>query len=99
MLRHIVSWKLTGADIAEIDAQVERIAGHLEQLEGRIPEIISITVVRNVVNPGQNFDGAVIADFEDADALQAYIEHPLHVEAAAYLKSVTAQRACVDYLV
>lgn len=99
MLRHIVSWKLTGADVAEVDAQVERIADDLESLAGRIPEIISIRVVRNVVNPEQNFDAAVIADFEDADALRAYIEHPAHVDAAAYLKSVTVQRACVDFVV
>lgn len=97
MLRHIVLWKLTGADIAEVDEQVERIADDLESLAGRIPEILSISVVRNVVNPAQNFDAAVIADFEDADALKRYIEHPAHVEASAFLKSVTAQRACVDY--
>lgn len=97
MLRHIVLWKLTGGDVAEVDEQVDRIARDLESLAGRIPEILSIKVVRNVVNPGQNFDAAVIADFEDADALKAYIRHPDHVEASAYLKSVTAQRACVDY--
>lgn len=99
MLRHIVSWKLDGGDVAEVDAQVERIADDLESLAGRIPEIISIRVVRNVVNQGQNFDAAVIVDVEDADALRAYIDHPAHVEAAAYLKSVTVQRACVDYIV
>ncbi|HEU4806980.1 MAG TPA: Dabb family protein [Homoserinimonas sp.] len=99
MLRHVVSWKLTGSVVAEVDEQVEHIARDLESLAGRIPEVISIKVVRNVVNPGQNFDAAVIADFEDADALQAYIRHPDHVEASAFLKSVTAQRACVDYLV
>lgn len=97
MIRHIVSWKLTGTDIAEVDAQVERIAADLESLVGRIAEIRSIQVVRNVVNPRQNFDAAVIADFDDTDALLRYIEHPAHVEASAYLKSVTAQRACVDY--
>lgn len=97
MLRHIVSWKLSGADVAEVDEQVEHIARDLESLAGRVPEVISIRVVRNVVNPGQNFDAAVIADFEDADALLAYIRHPDHVEASAFLKSVTVQRACVDY--
>lgn len=99
MLRHVVSWKLSGADIAEVDEQVERIAADLEGLAGTIPEILSIRVVRNVVNPGQNFDAAVIADFEDADALKRYIVHPAHVDASAFLKSVTVQRACVDYLV
>ena len=99
MLRHVVSWKLSGADIAEVDEQVERIAADLEGLAGTIPEIISIRVVRNVVNPAQNFDAAVIADFEDADALNQYIAHPAHVDASAYLKSVTVERACVDYLV
>jgi hypothetical protein len=97
MLRHIVSWKLSGSDIAEVDEQVEHIATDLEGLVGVIPEIIDIRVVRNVVKPGHNFDAAVIADFEDADALQRYIDHPAHVDASAYLKSVTMQRACVDY--
>lgn len=99
MLRHVVSWKLDGRDVAEVDEQVSRIAADLEALAGRIPEIISIRVVRNVVNQGHNFDAAVIADFENADALNTYIEHPAHVEAAGYLKSVTVQRACVDYIV
>jgi hypothetical protein len=99
MLRHIVSWKLAGADIAEVDEQVERIAADLEGLVGKIPEIINIRVVRNVVNPGQNFDAAVIADFEDENALRRYVAHPAHVEASAYLKSVTERRACVDYVV
>lgn len=98
MLRHIVSWKLTGEDVAEVDAQVERIASDLESLVGRIPEILSLRVVRNVVNPGTNFDAAVIADFEDAAALETYISHPAHVDAAGYLKSVTAERACVDFI-
>lgn len=97
MIRHIVSWKLTGTDIAEVDEQVERIAADLESLVGRIPEVRSLRVVRNVVNPGQNFDAAVIADFDDVNALHRYIDHPAHVEASAYLKSVTARRACVDY--
>ena len=97
MLRHIVSWKLTGADISEVDEQVERIAQDLESLAGRIPGLRGIQVVRNVVNPGRNFDAAVIADFDDEAALRAYIEHPAHVEAASYLTSVTVQRACVDY--
>jgi hypothetical protein len=98
MLRHIVSWKLTGSDAAEVDEQVTRIAQDLEALAGRIPGLGDIRVVRNVVNPGQNFDAAVIADFDDEAALRGYIEHPAHVEAAAYLTSVTAQRACVDYV-
>ena len=34
---------------------------------------------------------------DDADALRAYIAHPDHVEASAFLKSVTVQRACVDF--
>lgn len=99
MLRHIVSWKLTGEDAAEVDAQLERIAQDLEALVGQIPELLSLSVVRNVVKHGQNYDGAVIADFDDAEALHTYIEHPAHVDAAAYLKSVTAERACVDYIV
>jgi maleate cis-trans isomerase len=99
MLRHIVMWKLSGEDVAEVDQQVERIADDLESLAGRIPEILSISVVRNIVHPGQNFDAAVIADFEDAGALQRYIDHPAHVEASSFLKSVTVQRACVDYLI
>lgn len=99
MIRHVVMWKLNGADEAEVDQQVARIRDDLESLQGRIPEILAIRVVRNVVDAGTNFDASVIADFDDADALQRYIEHPAHVEGAAYLKSVTVQRACVDYLV
>ena len=97
MLRHIVTWKLTGESPAEVDEQVDRIARELEALGPLVPEIDSIRVVRNVLKHGHNFDGAVIVDVADEAALEAYMQHPAHVEAAGYIKSVTAERAAIDF--
>lgn len=99
MLRHIVSWKLTGETPAEVDGQYARIKSELEALDALVPEIRSISVKRNVLNPGQNFDVAVVADFDNEAGLVAYLVHPAHLEAGSYIKSVTQARACVDFIV
>jgi heme-degrading monooxygenase HmoA len=98
MLKHIVAWKLTGETPEEVDAQAAKIKQLLEDLAGVIPEIASISVVRNVVAAEANSDVAVVSEFADEGALNAYLKHPAHLEAGKYIKSVTAARAAIDYL-
>jgi hypothetical protein len=41
----------------------------------------------------------LVAEYDDAAALARYQVHPAHVEAGAYVKSVTAERMAVDFVV
>ena len=95
---HLVSWKLTATDPAEKAEQVAQMAARLGGLVGVIDEIQSLRVGPDVVG-GSNWDVALVAEFADEAALARYQVHPAHVEAGAYVKSVTAERMAVDLVV
>lgn len=96
-IRHIVLWKLA-ADEADTRAlHAEQIAEKLLALKGVVAEIDHIEVGRNVVNPQSNWDVALVSEFADAAALERYQVHPAHQEAAAFVRSVVADRSSVDY--
>lgn len=93
MLTHIVFFKLKDPSAANLD----KAAGVLKALKGRIPSLRSMTAGVDVVRSERSFDVALVAVFDDLAGLEAYRVHPLHVEAANYLKSVSTAIAAVDY--
>lgn len=96
MIRHIVLFELTSTDPAEKDAQVAEAKAQLEALVGVVPGLRAMDVSRNVAYEGQNMDFALVADFDDLAAMEAYLVHPEHVKAAAYIGSIRAGRAAID---
>ena len=57
----------------------------------------SLSVGTNVAVPESNADVSLVLDLDDLDALQAYQEHPAHLEVVAYIRSVTGSRMAVDF--
>jgi hypothetical protein len=94
---HVVSWKLAATDFAERAEHAAQITARLGGLVGVIEEIRSLRVGPDVVG-GANWDIALVAEYDDEAALARYQVHPAHVEAAAYVKSVVAERMAVDLL-
>jgi hypothetical protein len=95
-IRHVVSWKLATTDEAERAEQAAEIKRGLESLPAVIPELRSLQVGVNAL-PGDNFDVVLISDFDDVDGIQAYLDHPAHLEVAGYIRSVVGSRAAVDF--
>lgn len=98
-LRHIVSWKLNGETFAARNGQAARIADALEALRERIPEIRDINVYRNELHEGSNFDLTLIADFDDADGMATYADHPEHLPVVEMIKGMVTDRVAVDFTV
>lgn len=96
-IRHIVLWKLAADDADTRALHAEQIAEKLLALRDVISEIEHIEVGRNVAYPQINWDVALVSEFADTDALERYQVHPAHQEAAAFVRSVVAERASVDY--
>jgi len=98
MIQHIVLWKLKAeAEGRTAGENAVLIKEKLEGLYGKIPEIKSIRVELKTLKIEGNFDVALIAKFESEAALYAYQKHPLHEEAAAFVKKVNEGRAAVDF--
>ena len=96
MIRHIVAWKLAAEDAAERRAQATKIADDLMALRGVVPSIIDISVGPDILGGG-NWDVALVADFADAAALDAYMTHPDPQAVVAYVRSVVQDRVAVDF--
>lgn len=97
MVKHIVLWnfveQLTEEERKEAGAKMKEI---LEPLKDQIPGVVSLKVQMNEL-PSSNRDVALIGEYESVEALNGYVVHPLHVEAGKYVRSVTCNRACIDY--
>jgi len=97
MIRHVVSWKLNGADAAARAEQAATITATLTALPALIPEILALQVGTNVAYPDSNWDVVLIADYESLAGLEAYQVHPDHVAATHVIKPLVASRSNVDF--
>ena len=99
MIKHVVLFKL--AAFAEGNSKHENalyLKDKLENLESLIPELSKIEVVLNI--PGvsdQNFDLMLIAEFENLQDLDVYINHPEHVKVGSFLSKVRTDRSAIDF--
>ena len=97
MIRHVVSWKLNGADAAARAEQAATITATLSALPAVIPEIVALQVGTNVAYPESNWDVVLIADYESLAGLEAYQVHPDHVAATHVIKPLVSSRSNVDF--
>ena len=99
MIRHVVSWKLNGADATARAEQAATIAATLTALPAVIPEILALQVGTNSAYADSNWDVVLIADYDSLAGLEAYQVHPDHVAATHVIKPLVASRAAVDFTV
>lgn len=96
MIRHIVSWRLAAEDAAQREADARGVKQRLEALRGAVAaERIEVGI--DLGDTDGNWDVVLVSDFATRDDLAAYQAHPLHVEAAGFIRSVVDARSCVDY--
>lgn len=95
MVKHIVTFKLTGTD-AERREVAEKFKAALEALPGQIDVLRSIEVGINE-NPAESWDVVLTAVVDTLADVDIYAKHPAHVAAADLLAGHKADRACVDY--
>jgi len=99
MVKHIVLWNFLDTMTEEQKKEaVERMKQLLEPIKELVPGALDIQVIGNEIS-SSNRDVALISTFETPEALATYQTHPAHVEAGKYVRSVTCDRACMDYTV
>lgn len=96
MIRHIVTWRLAADDAQQRAADAAGIKERLEGLRGVVvAERIDVGV--DVGATAGNWHVVLDSDFATEADLAAYQVHPAHQAAAAFVRSVAAERSCVDY--
>ncbi|GAA2245355.1 Dabb family protein [Herbiconiux moechotypicola] len=96
MIRHVVAWKLSATDPAQKAADAAAITALLSSLPPLIPSIASLTVGPNVAYFEKNWDVVLVADYATLADLDAYQQHPAHLEVAPQVAALVSDRASVD---
>ena len=99
MIRHIVMFQLKehalGKPALENALEAKR---KFYGLAGRIPSLRRFEVgINSEEAPGDNFHIVLVCEFEDAAGLNAYQDHPAHMEFGAFMSRIREKRACIDY--
>ena len=91
MIKHIVMWKLKDPrDAARFKAQLDRC-------KGLVPGMREFEAAVRTDGLEANVDVVLVSAFDDKAALQAYLEHPVHVEVSAVLGGLRESRTVLDY--
>ncbi|MGO2060663.1 MAG: Dabb family protein, partial [Microbacterium gubbeenense] len=96
MIRHIVMFGVDADNDTDRNAKITEAAVRLEKLVGVVPGLRSMTVGANGVDIEGNYDFALVADLDDADALGVYANHPAHLEVSSFIGSFKTTRAAID---
>ena len=99
MVKHIILWRLRD-DLAPEEKQhvKQDIKAGLEGLAGRIPGLLSISVIVDGRLDSSNADIMLDSTFTDEASLKAYAVHPEHVAVAdGKVRPYTSLRTCLDF--
>ncbi len=94
MITHIALIKLVHANVETIEAAKAALA---RLGEGKIPQLRHFEVGANIVHSYRSYDLAVVAKFDNLEDLQAYQNHPDHLEVVKYLQANRRSVITVDY--
>lgn len=99
MIRHIVMFKMKpeshGKTALENALEAKERA---EKLIDLVPTLDKLEVCINTEKASpDNYEFALVCDFADIDALNAYQVHPEHVAFGQFINPRRELRACIDY--
>lgn len=94
MIRHVAVFRFVPEFTAEDRASWMRL---LRSLPAQVPGLRSLTVGEDMLGGPASHEIAVVADFDDLDALEAYNQHPVHQEVLRISAPVKRSLAVVDF--
>ncbi len=98
MIRHIVMWKLKNeAEGASKKENAERLRRMIEALREPIPQIVELEVGFQMEPAENGFDVALVSSFRTRSDLELYQKHPEHQKVITFVRSVTRERAALDF--
>lgn len=94
MIKHIVFFKFKPETT---DAERKQALDGLRGLPDKIDVIREFEIGEDVLRSPRSWDGALIATYDDLEALDKYIRHDDHAAAAVKLRALCDEIGAVDY--
>lgn len=95
MLKHLVFWKLKEPD--NIEKAYSQLLNYVPVLMQDIKELEELSINMNTIPIEGNFDIVLSASFQNEEALKIYASHSTHVAFAKFIKTITVERAAIDF--
>jgi hypothetical protein len=100
MIRHVVMWVFPEESAGRTRAQnVARASELLRGLPAAIPGIRRLEVGTDELGGERQAHLMLESELDDWDALEAYQQHPAHLEVVAFFREAGTTRLAVDYQV
>lgn len=93
MIKHIVLWTFK----ENAQDKIDTAAKMLVSLNGKVPQLLSIEVGRNLFSGGNHYQLGIVTKFNSIEDLEAYRIHPEHVKVADFLANIVEKRANIDF--
>lgn len=93
MITHVVIFKLKDKS-PEV---LKKVKESLESLRDRVPGVRGLETGIDVLKSPRSYDIALTVKFDSLAGLDAYQNHPYHLEVAGYIATVRESVAVVDY--
>lgn len=97
MIRHVVAFQLLAESPEQRATDAAGIRSILEPLKDEIPGVLALDVRFDLGLVATHWPVILISDYPDNATLEAYQAHPAHREAIAWINTVVADRAVVDF--
>lgn len=95
MIRHIVLFKFKD----EVPPEERRaFIARLKQLPQQIAEIKEFEIGEDITRAARSYDLALVATYEDEEALRRYAEHPDHLPVVELSRRLCQHIVAVDYV-
>lgn len=95
---HVVMWRLLANAMGRTAPEnALRMKAGLETMRGQIPGMTYLDVGIDTRRRANSFDIVLICNFESAEALEAYHDHPAHEAVKPLVEGVRGETVVVDY--
>lgn len=97
MIRHIVMWRVKGADEQVRRANAERVSDAFLAMRGKVPGLQQLEIGIDHSRVDYACDLVLLSTFDNAQALADYAHHPEHLRAKQAAADLRIERYQVDY--
>ncbi len=96
-IAHIVTWRLNGQTAADRERQAEQLVRAFEVRRHEVPGLVRMEVGLNIVAAPDAWDVALYMEFASRADLDAYQQHPAHLEIKQLVGPMRAARGQADF--
>lgn len=98
MVRHIIIWNFADGFTEQQNIEnSKKVKKYLENLVNTINGLVSVNVYIKPL-PSSNGDIMLDCTFDSEESLDNYQVHPDHVKVKNFVKTVTKDRKCFDFI-